>query len=85
MIVNDQSKPRVLLSLQSKTQAVEAQLPQPQHNAKKKDVAGYLPFNSTSFRFFMKQSFPVFMGWFNNFNSKILVYIKEKCYDLKGY
>lgn len=49
------------------------------------DVTGYLPLNSTSISFFMKQSFPVFMGGFNNFNSKILVYIKEKLYDLKCY
>lgn len=42
-----------------------------------RDVTGYLPLYSTSINFFMKQSFPVFMGGFNNFNSKILVYDKE--------
>lgn len=42
-----------------------------------RDVTGYLPLYSTSINFFMKQSFPVFMGRFNNFNSKILVYNKE--------
>lgn len=45
----------------------------------------YLPLNGTAISFFMKQSLPVLVGGFNNFKSKILVYIKEKFYYLKRY